>query len=246
MKTKMLFVAFMGVITTQAFAVPSHITPNDNGGYTVTYDYKDKAKDGWYVVGRAELSFLNWKNKYDSDYPYARSQFSEDIYSFEPVFGGSLAAGWKFNYLWRIELEGGYIGRFTDKDLGFEFTLSAPYAIVNGYRDFLNGFYLGAGIGAALPITTLDSGVFMMEGGPRSENRISPMGSIMVGFAKELDYNLTLDIRYRLAGLMGTTHTRDFEWFYKHDPNVFYQSSIENKIGLILDNSISIGLRYEF
>lgn len=65
----------------------------------------------------------------------------------------------------------------------------------------------------------------------------------MLGYTQELDDNLVLDIRYRLAGFTGTKHKRNFEY---GAAAVYYGGYLENKIGLILDNSISVGIRYEF
>lgn len=238
MKKIVSLVVLAGLTAVPAFAAPSHIARDSRGGYNVTYDYKDKEKTGWYVTGRAELSFMNWKNKYSSDWPLANAEFDSDKYSFEPVFGGSLSAGRKFGYFWRAELEAGFIGQFSDKDAGFEFNLSAPYVMANGYYDFTNGLYVGGGLGIAVPITRVDSDIFLS--GERTKTSVSPMAGVMLGWTTQLDDSLVLDIRYRLAGFNGTKHTRHFE---TEDNSQYY---FENKIGLILDNSISIGLRYEF
>ncbi len=242
---KKIFSLFLllGMVSTGAIAAPSYLTRDANGGYVVTYDYTDKAKTGWYLTGRAELSFLNWENKYDSDYLGVLSEFESDKFSFEPVFGGNLSVGHKFGYFWRGEIEVGYIGRFVDKDAGIEFSLSAPYALVNGYYDFTNGVYLGLGVGAAMPITKYDSDIFLSGG--RTEEGISPMAGVMLGFSYKLDDNFVLDLRYRLSGFNGTKQTRHFQYKNTGDPTI-YGAYIENDIGLILDNSISIGLRYEF
>ena len=59
----------------------------------------------------------------------------------------------------------------------------------------------------------------------------------MLGWSHKLDENLVMDLRYRLAGFSGTEHTRVFEM----DGVAF-----TNDIGFVLDNSFSIGVRYEF
>ncbi len=228
----------LGLVSGAAVAAPSHITRSGNGAYNVTYDYTDKAKTGWYIGGRAELSFLNWKNKYSSDYADVDTSYDDDKYSFEPVFGGSLAAGYRFDYFWRAELEAGYIGQFSDSEDGFDFKMSAPYLMANAYYDFANDVYVGAGAGIAMPTTKLDSAYF--NGGDREETTVSPMLGVMLGYSYELDYNLVLDLRYRLAGFWGTEHERSI----RITPTE--SASFENKIGLILDNSLSIGIRYEF
>lgn len=239
MKKLVSIVALMA-IATPSFAAskaerPSYLIRTMNGGQDVTYSYADKVKSGWYGSVRAELNFLSWKNKYSTDgIPFDPTQ-DHDNYSFESVFAGNIAFGKRLDYFWRAEVEGGYITKFTDKDEGIEFSLSIPYLMANGYYDFENGFYLGAGVGLAFPTTTLDAPGFS-DSGNRKEVGVSPMLGLMAGLSHELDDNLVLDLRYRLAGMHGTTQGRE----------VAYVNHFENKIGLILDNSISIGIRYEF
>lgn len=229
-----LFV-LLGLTATAANAAPSYIMRDGQGGYNVTYDYTDKAKSGWYVTARAELNFLNWENTYFSD---DVGSSAKDKYSFESLFGGSISVGKKFSYFWRGELEAGYTGVFTDKDEGFEFNLSAPYLLVNAIYDFNSGMYAGGSLGAAMPVTDLDGDIFIA--GSRTKTSISPMAGLMIGYTHKLDDNFVLDLRYRIAGFYGTKHTRNFEDIAS---NQYY---LENKIDLILDNSISVGLRYEF
>ena len=169
-------------LATAANAAPSYVQRDNRGGYNVTYDYMDKAKTGWYITGRAEVSFLNWKNKYSSNFPGANNDFDSDDYSFEPVFGGSLAA----------------------TKLSWE----------------------------------------NFKSGDGDKTSVSPMAGVMLGYTQELDDNLVLDIRYRLAGFTGTKHKRNFEYY--DGAAALHGAYLENKIGLILDNSISVGIRYEF
>lgn len=222
-----------------ASAVPSHIVRNSKGGYDVTYSYKDKAKTGWYVAGRAEMSFLNFKNKYSSDADWLADESSnDDKYSFESVFGGSLAAGKRVNYFWRAEVEAGYLGYFEDEDASAKFSISLPYMMVNGYYDFNNGLYVGAGLGASLATYKISGAVF--EGYSKDSTKFSPMAGLMLGYAHKLDDNLVVDLRYRLSGMTGGDVKLSFQdgeggahWF-------------KSKTGMILDNSVSLGLRYEF
>ena len=174
-----------------AHAAPGYLTRNNDGSYNVTYNYTDKAKSGWYIGGRASLSLLNWTNKYSSDDVAADASFANDEYSFEPVFGGAFFAGHTFNYFWRAEVEAGLLGQFTDKDMGYEFKMTVPYLMVNGYYDFINGLYVGGGLGVAMPKTELDSALFV--GGERSETAISPMFGVMLGWSHKLDDNLVMD-----------------------------------------------------
>ena len=241
---KLLSIIAALTIVTPTFAAtkaarPSYLTRNKNGSYDVTYSYTDKAKSGWYGAVRAELNFLNWKNKYSTTGDPADLGSDHDDYSFEPVFGVNISFGKHINYFWRGEIEAGYVTKFIDKDSGAEFSLSLPYVMANGYYDFTNGLYLGAGLGVAFPITAIDAAYFI-DSGNRQHIGVSPMGSIMAGFSHKLDDNLVLDLRYRLAGTSGSTQER------KYLDGSSIKQTFQNKIGLILDNAISVGVRYEF
>lgn len=234
----------MALIAAPAFAapgnaVPSHISKDGRGGYDVTYSYKDKAKTGWYITGRAELSLLNFKNKYSADERWmADESHNEDKYSFEPVFGGSIAAGKKINYFWRAELEGGYLGYFSDEDVAAKFSISMPYLMASGYYDFTNGLYVGAGVGASLASYKISGDYF--NGYDKKKTTLSPMAGLMFGWTHALDDNLVVDLRYRLAGMTGTELKLHFQ---DTDDNTYW---FKSKTGMILDNSVSLGIRYEF
>lgn len=243
MKKLVSVFALITATVSGASAAPSYITRDGRGGYNVTYDYTDKAKTGWYVGGHLGLSLLNFKNEYSSDWTGVDADFGDDKYSFEPVFTGSLVAGKRINYFWRAELEAGYIGQFSDKDNGFEYTLSAPYVMANGYYDFTNGLYAGAGVGMAIPMTKLDGDDFLS--GDREKTSVSPMLGLMLGYSYKLDYNMVLDVRYRLAGFWGHEQKRNFE-VIDNDTGEVSRKYFKNDNGLILDNSITLGLRYEF
>ena len=220
--------------TVAGAAAPSHLIRNSKGGYDVTFNYADKSKTGWYVGGRVGLNLMSWENKYSVNVDDVDVNFDSDKYSFESVLGGEFFAGRKIDYFWRVEVEAGLLGRFEDKDDGFEFQMTVPYVVANAYYDFANGFYLGAGLGVAVPKTKLDGAEF--DAGDSSKYSVSLMGALMAGYSHKLDSNLVLDLRYRLAGLSGGEHERMLDSGYK----------FKNKIGFILDNSLSLGLRYEF
>ena len=242
---KLVSIIALCAVVTPAFSAtkaarPSYLTRTSDGGYDVTYSYMDKQKSGWYASLRAELSLLNFKNKY-----YVEGSFiGDDKYSFEPLFTINGAFGKRFDYFWRAEVEAGYITQFTDEDEGFKFALSVPYVMANGYYDFSNGLYLGAGLGVALPMTELADQEFVGEGGKKTG--FSPLVGLMAGFTHKLDDNIVLDLRYRIAGFYGTTQER--QWVAGAmigDQNVG-GLHLKNKVGLVLDNSISVGIRYEF
>ncbi len=232
-----LAILLFGMTVAAADAAPSYIKRDNKGGYDVTYNYTDKPKNDWYATLRAEIGFLNFKAEYSTDLV----DFSaEDKYSMEPVFAGSLSVGKKFGYHWRGDIELGYTGMFIDEGAGMEMNFSAPYAMVNAMYDFNNGLYLGAGVGAAFPILSMESDAFVP--GDRSKTGISPMAALMLGYTHKLDDNFVLDLRYRLAGFNGTTLNRTMEDL--DNPGETF--NFETKIGLVLDNSFSVGIRYEF
>lgn len=238
--------ALMVLVTAPTFAAvrnatPSHIVRDGRGGYDITYNYKDKAKTGWYVAGRAEFSFLNFKNKYSVGMAdtNVNDDFDDDKYSFESVFGGSVAAGKKINYFWRAEVEAGYLGYFEDEDIAAKFSISMPYLMLNGYYDFTNGLYVGAGVGAAVAQYKMSSPDYFL-GFDKEKTAFSPMAGLMLGWAHKLDDNLVVDLRYRLAGMTGTELKTNVE---RVDSQI---DSFKVKTGMILDNSVSLGIRYEF
>ena len=201
----------------------------------------------WYVGGRVGLHLLSWKNKYSgtpANFLFDKSADHDD-YSFEPVFGGNIFAGYRFTPNWRGDIEIGYLTQFSDSDNGFTFKLSTPYATANAYYDFDGGIYFGLGAGMAFPRATMDNEFFAPE--YESETKLSVMGALMLGYSYNVSESVALDFRYRLAGFYGPKWVRymvspnDF-----HDANDVELQSLETKIGLIIDNSFSFGLRYEF
>ena len=99
----------------------------------------------------------------------------------------------------RGEFEAGLIGRVDNATAATEFRLTVPYIIANGYYDFNNGLYVGAGLGMALPKVELDGPDFV-DGDPKKTG-VSPMLAMMFGYSYDLDARITLDLRYRLAGV---------------------------------------------
>lgn len=227
---KILFLSFLiAIVSTESYSAPVNNTENNFN---------------WYVTGRAELSLMNWTNKYSSDFPGADQGFNEDKYSFEPLFGANLAVGARFYDVWRTDLEIGYLGKYEDKDNSTEFSFAVPYILVNGYYDFYQGFYAGLGVGTAITIKTMDYEDFISGG--RTKTSVYPMGAFMLGYSKNMGDNLFLDLRYRLSGFYAGSQTRYIQYINESEPNVVRDAFVENKIGFVLDNSFSIGLRYEF
>lgn len=236
-----VLVAAAVVAPASAFAAPSYLQRDGMGGYRVTYDYADHPKTGWYIGGNAGLSLLSWENKMNatSDVKDFKAESETESFSMKPVFQGGVQIGRTINYFWRAEFEAGWQGKFSDKesDGNSEFTLTIPYMMLNGYYDFNSGFYLGLGAGVALPTTTLDTAE--LNDTDRTKVSVAGMGALYIGYSHRLDTHIMLDLRYRLSGVTG----------FKHELSGEFENgtlNFETKSGFIFDNSITLGLRYEF
>ena len=229
----------------------------DSDGTVVEYpEYSEPAplsvaparrdRDGnWYVGGRVGLHLMSWKNKYKgspSNYKFDNDE-NHDDYTFEPVFGGNIFAGYRFTPNWRGDVEFGYMTQFSDSDNGFTFKLQTPYITANAYYDFESGIYLGAGVGMAFPRGTLDWEYF--EKDSASETKLSFMGALMAGYSYNLSESVALDFRYRLGMFNGPKWTRNVMSGVT-DVNGTELESLQTKVGFVIDNSLSLGLRYEF
>ena len=188
----------------------------------------------FYMGVHADVSFLNWKNKYKTV-----GVEGSDSFSFETLLGTDIAVGYKFSNYFRVDTELGYIGKYNGDETElyddvekYEFGFNAYYLTLNGYYDFCNGIYLGAGLGAAL----LDVYVDSTESYRASKTSVSPMGALMVGWVHKLDSKIVLDLRYRLAMFNGGDI----------DVYTVYDTTVKTDMGFMLDNTLSLGIRYSF
>lgn len=201
-----------------------------NGVKSINYDGVSESKQ-WYMSARADLSFLSWKNKYTQG-----TRQGSDSISLKAVFGGDIAIGSKLNDVLRADLELGYVGNYsTQEKENFgddievtDFDLSVFYTTLNGYYDFNGGVYMGLGAGLAFVETSLNYSKLYKA----SKSNVSPMGAVMLGWAHQLNDNVYLDMRYRFSAFSGST----LDAF----------GLVKTKIGLITDNTVSLGLRYAF
>ncbi|MBP5485741.1 MAG: outer membrane beta-barrel protein [Alphaproteobacteria bacterium] len=214
------------------------------------YDYDDlyvteTVNDGhWYLGGRLDLNLLSWNNTYSvsvipSDVTVAVDASADhDRYRFKPVMGGNLFVGYRFNQSWRTDVEFGLISKYSDSDSGFTFGLSGSYVVVNGYYEFTNGLYLGAGLGAAFPKVSLDFAHFVPGGSTKTTATLT--GALMVGYSYYLSDSVVLDLRYRLSGFDGPSLTRRFV-----DSDYPFET-LKTDVSFVVDNAFSVGVRYEF
>ena len=202
--------------------------------------YSVESAKGWYLGGRLGLSFLNFTASNDVTADGVSVDVIGDYdFSFETVFGGSVFAGTDFqlgNEWFRGDFEFGLIGQVDNTDAGTEIKLTVPYLMANGYYDFNNGLYVGAGLGLALPKAEL--GGYDLDGGEPKKIGVSPMLAMMFGWSYDLDARLTLDLRYRLAGFWGPEIERTM------DGGAYVE--VNTDFGFVLENSLSMGLRYRF
>lgn len=201
-----------------------------DGETSINYDKVAQSKQ-LYLNVHADLSFLSWKNEYTDG-----SDSGTDKFDFKPVYGLNLAVGCKFGKSGRGDLELGYIGRYSEQETEYytdyhtektDFNLSMSSLTINGYYDFDSGLYMGVGAGIALVRASLNHSALNKV----SKTNASPMGAVMLGLNHPLNDRLSLDVRYRFAAFSGLR---------------FYDLDVQTKIGLITDNSVSVGLRYAF
>ena len=249
---KIITLATAALVSVPALAAqPSHIARDGRGGYDVMYSYKDKPKNGWYAGAHAAVNLMSWKYKGTGIDTDGSERVGTDSISLKPLFGGAAQVGKHFAHFWRGELEGGFMGQYSKTTDGGDEKLSLPYVMLNGYYDFLNGLYLGAGVGVAFPIDTrsvfrsdiVDFETVTKNFPEDTKTFVSPMAGLMVGYSHKLDDNLTLDLRYRLAGVLGFEHKIEGTITGGKMPGA---ASFKAKTDYLLDNAISVGLRYEF
>ena len=182
----------------------------------------------WYMGLNGDLSFLTWKNKYSD------GAFPADKFNFKPLLGADLVVGYRFDKKWRFDGEFGYIGKYTEKeteDFGYitksEFSLETYYIDANAYYDLKYGLYVGAGLGLAIVNLSSDHTYYSEV----SKTNLSPMGAAMFGWTYVLDEKVDFDVRYRLALFDGGDLS-------------IGGASVDT--GLIMNNSLSVGVKYHF
>lgn len=199
---------------------------------------QQKKPDDMYMGIRGELSFLNWKNEYKDE---SDAKLGSDSFDFKPVVGIDIFVGYQFVEKWRVDLEFGYLGKYSETETEYwenpgtekyRFDLETYYLMANGYRDFQNGLYVGLGAGGAFVKTLIDS----TEVAGEKSTKFSPMGALMFGWSHELDDKVTFDLRYRFAVFHGGNL----------DIDAGAGRKVKTEIGFIKDNSFSAGIRYSF
>ena len=220
---------FPGVVFAESSSGYSVITKRD-GETSINYRRVRKPLD-WYTGVHFGTSFLSWKNEY-----LYNNTAGSDTFNFKPVIGADIAVGLEFDKKWRAELEFGYIGNYSEHETEYyseyhteqtDFNLSTMYLSANGYYELGAGVYIGLGFGGAVVRASLNHTALADV----SKTNISPMGAGMIGWTHKLNDKLGLDIRYKFAVFSGST---------------FYDTNVKVDIGVITDNTLSIGIKYRF
>ena len=246
----------MRTATPRTAAAPRTATRNEADNYSTRDTRRSESRsntrrntsswNGAYVGARVGVDLLHWKNKYSAEPETAidDADADHDNYSFEPVFGGGVFAGLHLNPAWRADLEIAYLGKFSDSDNGFTFKLSSQHVTLNAYYDFINGFYLGAGLGVAFTKGELDWDWFVANS--RTELKTSFVGAVMFGWSRYLNERIVLDLRGRVSGFGGPKWTRGVMQPEYQSASGSDLSEIGVKTGFIRDTALTVGVRFEF
>lgn len=189
---------------------------------------KDKRVGKWYMGLNGDLSF--YSGKYEQSNGGLIPDSSEN-FKFKPVLGLDLSVGYRSSPKWRFDGTLGYIGKYseTEFDQGYktELDLETYYVTGNAYYDIVNGFYVGGGLGISFVNISVDDTTVSKE----SVTNVSPIVSGMLGWAHMLDDKVEFDIHYRLS---------------LYDGGDISIGGAKLDTGLIINNTISAGIRYHF
>lgn len=196
----------------------------------------------WYLSANVAMNMWSWGTEYESDYSGTNISFDNDDYSFESMFGGTVAIGKQFESGMRADVEVGISAEFSDSDEIAKYSLSAPYVMANVYYDFDSGIFLGAGLGLAKPEVKLDGELF--ENKEYSKTDLSIKVGAAVGYSAHVADNAYIDFKYRLSGFRGPDLTNAFMWDQYVGTDELY--SLNVKTGIVIENALSVGVRFYF
>ena len=221
----------------------------------------------WYVALKYVHTLASWKtsnhwvgeswdNGVDPVVPVNESW--TDKYSMKSMMGFAASVGMTYDNDWRLEVEGGYTGQYSEAADGIKYAVSAPYLSLNALYNFngnkRSGFYIGPGLGIAFPQTELTSydnntlmpgAIWFLHGGETARS-FSVMPAGMFGFQWMLEERLALDIGYKFYALKGPKHKRQFYWWDNTDPSTAVAQDLTIDTGWMTNHAISLGLRYYF
>jgi len=232
-----------------ANAAPQTLTRTP-AGYNVTYQYQDQPQiKNWYVGGKLMGNYTMFTIKRSSDNPTVNADFASQSNSGLQL-GAAAFVGTKGIFgladdSWRAELELGYLGKYTNPNSsGLDESIQAPYALVsanwNTAEQKWGWFYIGAGVGAAMPMTTVTSHdpTLLFTGGDTQTN-VSVLVAGMLGYRVHIADNWFLDIGYKFMAFDGGSRTNQ----YSVASGTF---NLTEKFGWVMNHSINVGVAWEF
>lgn len=229
-KMRMKLLTFLAVLS----AVPAIAAPTRDMDRRAN---RPAEKRDLYLGVAGAANFASWKNEYIND----NGPVGSDKYSFEPVYGFSFSLGSRMSDNFRMDIQSGIFGEFTDSGEGFRFDLTAPYFMINSIYNTRQrewgGFYIGIGAGAALPRAEMTSNVYLIRG-KSSKTKISLIGALQFGYEKYLTRSLVLTTGYKLSAWDGPQHSVEF----------CTDSCVKETfdVGVVVNNSLEAGLRFMF
>lgn len=199
----------------------------------------------FYAAIKYLYTFANFSNKHYSDDKYCVGSSCKDTYSFVSMSGFSASLGAWISEKWRLEVTGGMTGKYRDIADGYEYDLSAKFlelgALYNTTPKRWGGFYVGPVAGVAWVETFMDGAAFLDS--DASAKTLSFTGGLNAGYQFLLNDNLVLDIGYKLWFMDAGDHSRKLQIT---DTGGTYDVKFTNKTGWVMNNSLSIGIRYNF
>ncbi|MCL2629653.1 MAG: hypothetical protein FWD33_03135 [Alphaproteobacteria bacterium] len=197
------------------------------------------ADKNFYIGAKGMANFVS-HNFYATipAYDISSEKVADADVSFGMQQGLELSLGKYLSRNWRAQVDLGALARRDEKlvpSQGLGFFESAYYATLNGIYGTGQGFYIGAGAGAAY----LKTGIEDYAGGSNRASGASPMGAVMIGFERDMSGGLTFD-----AGV------KTFAWYGKEHR---YEQLAEPPIGvegigtgLVWNLALTLGVRYNF
>ncbi|MCL1891669.1 MAG: porin family protein [Alphaproteobacteria bacterium] len=232
--------------------VPVAVAQNDVRP-SVMYRYEEPVSREWYAALKYVHTLASFTSKHYTDGVFCvGGEYCTDEFNFKPMLGFAASAGMNYDAEWRFELEGGYTGEYSTNADDVSFAISAPYLAVNALYNFSgatrSSLYFGPGLGIAFPTTEIHAGgteIFFLNNthGNSKERVASPMLALMAGYQWRIDERFALDLGYKLYTFSGTKQSLDFQLTPPAPADIH---TFTNKTSWLINNAISLGLRYYF
>ena len=195
----------------------------------------------WYAGARFVQNFTFFKERHDAGTGCATCSATDHTGGYQ--LGASGFIGHILTPNWSVEMEIGHLFEYSHRNCShggcYTIGLATPFAVASAVyntnaRDW-GWLYFGAGIGVAAPELSVKD----FPDGTRSNTNLSLMPSVMAGYRTRISDAWFFDFGYRL-GLFNVDEMR-------HNAEVAgNMETFSNKIGWVMNHSISLGLVYAF